>query len=609
MRIGKCSLCPLAIGFLFSSLVLFAQSAEAADTTTVLKITTSDAQAASISSGAVVTLTATVKSKSQAVTAGQVSFCEAEAATCTDIHLLGMAQLTSTGTAVMKFVPGIGKHSYKAVFAGTPNGKLQYSGSTSRKVALSVSGKFATATSISESGGVGDYTVTATVTGLVNATSIVAPAGKVSFLDTSDADHVLAKALLGPGTLALDFVQSDSPATNPYPQSVAIADFNGDGMLDLAVPVYSIFTPQSDANIFLGNGDGTFTAAPAFPVSGQNVNNAAVADFNGDGKPDLAISLPDANQVQVLLGNGDGTFTAMSPIAVSAIFKVATGDFNGDGNADLAVVGYGSSSVDILLGNGDGTFTPGATIPVSGPSAVAVADFNGDGIADLAVVNGGSDTVTILLGKGDGTFTAVVSTPATGFEPLSIAAGDFNGDGILDLAVSNQNDGYPNPGTVTVLLGEGDGTFTTAPTLDSGSIPYTVVVADMNGDSKADLVTGNAGSNTASVFLGNGDGTFAAPLSPPVGINPVGAGVGDFNGDGLADVAAANNTGPSVTITLTAEAQTATAVAAGVAPKGSGQHAVDANYKGNAKYEGSVSSTVILTGSNEMVTSNAKTHQ
>jgi len=584
---------------LLSSLAFVAQAdTKPAPTTTTLSVTSSKARVVSVASGSVITLTAKVKSGTEPVTVGQVDFCDAAKA-CTDIHLLGTAQLTSDGSAVMKFVPGIGKHSYKAVFAGTPHGTKEYAGSASKKVPLSVTGKFPTATSLTASGSVGDYTLTATVTGLVNTPSLAAPAGKVSFVDTTDGNHVLGKATLGAGTLGLGFFNSNNPATNPYPQSVAVADFNGDGKLDLAVPVYSIFTSYSDVNILLGNGNGTFTAAPQVPVTGQNVNNAAVADFNGDGKPDLAISLPDANQVQVLLGNGDGTFTPMPAISANAVFVVATGEFNGDGNADLVVVCPGAEAVTILLGNGDGTFTTGATVPIAGvPVAVAVGDFNGDGNEDMAVVNGSTETVAVFLGKGDGTFTEVNSSPQTGIEPLSISAGDFNGDGILDLAVTNQNYGYPNPGTITLLLGNGDGTFKpTAASLQTGSIPYTVSVADINGDGKADLVTANAGGNSFSVFLGNGDGTFAAPLSPPAGTNPVGGGVGDFNGDGLPDLAAANNTTNSVTVLITQETQTATAIASGIAPKGSGQHLVDASYKGNATYLGSISQTVSLTGS------------
>ncbi len=357
----------------------------------------------------------------------------------------------------------------------------------------------------------------------------------------------------------ISFFNSSNPATNPFPQSIAVADFNGDGKLDLTVSVYSIFTSFSDVNILLGNGDGTFTAGPAFPLTGQNVNNAVVADFNGDGKPDLAISLPDANQVQVLLGNGDGTFTPQPAISATGVFKVATGDFNGDGKPDLVLVNPGPGTVTILLGNGDGTFPRKETIPVAGgPQAVAVGDFNRDGKADLAVVNYSADTVTILLGNGDGTFRAVPSKPATGIQPLSVAVGDFNGDGIPDLAVTNQNNGYPLLGTVTVLIGRGNGTFTpTSVSPQTGSVPYSVAIADFNGDGKEDLAVANAGSNTITILLGKGDGSFASAASPAVGKDPVFAAVADFNGDGIPDLAAASNTTSSVTVLLTQRAPTA----------------------------------------------------
>jgi hypothetical protein len=370
----------------------------------------------------------------------------------------------------------------------------------------------------------------------------------------------------GPDAASLSFSKSSDPATNPWPQSVAMGDFNGDGKMDLVVPTYSIFTPLSDANILLGNGDGTFTAGPAFPLTGQNVNNAVVADFNGDGKADIALSLPDANEVQVLLGKGDGTFTPMPAISADEVFVISTGDFNRDGKPDLIAVSPGSGTLTVLLGNGDGTFTALApiTTPASGPGGVAitpvavtVGDFNGDGIPDIAAVNdsrfatGVPDSVTILLGNGDGTFRISAESPTVGDNPSYIVAGDLNGDGILDLVVANLNVDTNEPGTVTVLLGKGDGTF--APTAVSpvtGFLPYSVAIADFNGDGKPDLVTANAGSNTVTVLLGNGDGTFAAPMSIAAGTDPLFAAVGDLDGDGIPDVVAANNSTSSLTVLL-----------------------------------------------------------
>jgi hypothetical protein len=351
----------------------------------------------------------------------------------------------------------------------------------------------------------------------------------------------------------LRFRNSSNPPTNPFPQTIAVADFNGDGKLDMAVSVYSVFTPLSDMNILLGNSNGTFKPGPAFPLTGQNVNNAAVADFNNDGKPDMAISMPDANEIQVLLGHGDGGFTSLPAVSATGVFVVATGDFNGDGNADLVLVNPGPGTITILLGNGDGTFPRRETIAIGGgPQSVAVGDFNRDGKADLAVVNFSDDTVTILLGNGNGTFRKVPSKPATGTQPLSIAVGDFNGDGIPDLAVTNQNDGFPLLGTVTILIGRGNGSFMPkAQSPVTGSVPASVAVADFNGDGKEDLAVANAGSNTITILLGKGDGSFVSAASPTVGTDPIFAAIADFNGDGIPDLAAASNTTASVSVLLT----------------------------------------------------------
>jgi uncharacterized protein (TIGR03437 family) len=245
----------------------------------------------------------------------------------------------------------------------------------------------------------------------------------------------------------------------------------------------------------------------------------------------------------MLLGNGTGGFAAMpgSPFAVGALNPetLVAGDFNGDGIPDLAT-GNVSGSISVLLGNGSGGFTaaPGSPFAaeVQNYSFMAVGDFNGDGIQDLVVSEDNSDDVTVLLGNGLGGFTTAPSSPfAVGKYPLSVAVGDFNGDGIQDLATA---DGLSN--TVTVLLGNGMGGFAPAPNspFSVGNGPNSVVVGDFNGDGIQDLATANGGDLTVTVLLGNGSGGFAAaPGSPSaVGIYTYALTVGDFNGDGIQDL-------------------------------------------------------------------------
>ena len=235
-------------------------------------------------------------------------------------------------------------------------------------------------------------------------------------------------------------------------------------------------------------------------------------------------------------------------------YAVAVGDFNGDGKPDLVVPNVSATTVSILLGNGNGTFQAQSQYQAGySPIAVGVGDLNGDGKLDLAVVNNGNDsngqpgTVTILLGNGDGSFTTG-KTFGTGNGPDSVAMGDFNGDGRLDLALSNYNIGRGN--SVAVLLGKGDGTFRKYVSYQTGSAPESVATADLNGDGMLDLVTANELADTVSVLLGKGDGTFQAKVDYGVGKDPIALAVADLNSDGKPDLAVVDLGSDSLSVLL-----------------------------------------------------------
>jgi hypothetical protein len=277
------------------------------------------------------------------------------------------------------------------------------------------------------------------------------------------------------------------------------------------------------------------------------------------------------------------------------------GDFNGDGILDLAVVNNEDDTVTILLGNGSGTFTKvGNPVPVGyAPTSVAVGDFNGDGVLDLAVANFGSNSnsVTILLGNGNGTFTQAANSPVmVGVNPKSVAVGDFNGDGILDLAVANFGSN-----SVTILLGNGNGAFTQAANSpvslggspqSSGCGPQSVAVGDFNADGVLDLAVANGTCDTVTILLGNGNGTFAQAANSPATAGATSVAVGDFNGDGIPDMAVTSNT---VLVLLSQLTQTTTATANSIFTVGAGTHLVDASYPGDSSYSASTSATTGLT--------------
>jgi hypothetical protein len=412
------------------------------------------------------------------------------------------------------------------------------------------------------------------------------PTGTISFEDTSNSNAVLGTAALGTSTAGFTLAQTaGSPVTvGKEPYGMATGDLNGDGFVDLVVQNYNAGT----VSVLLGKGDGTFQPQVTYTV-GTLPERVLLTDLNGDGKLDMVVANTGSNTISVLLGNGDGTFQKQVTYPCGSPVGLGVMDINHDGIPDVVAGDYYENQMSVLLGKGDGTLKPAVTYATgSVPQTVAEGDFNGDGNVDVAVGNEGAATIGIFLGNGDGTFQKMATYPA-GKSPQGVQVGDFNGDGKQDLAVSNSGDG-----TVGVLLGKGDGTFQPQVTYAVGSGPVGLSVADFNGDGIEDITVGNTAGKTQSVLLGKGDGAFQPQLTFATGNFPYGTTTGDFNGDGLPDMVAANYQDGTVTVFLSQPTETATASVNGIAPTGTGTHAVVASYPGDANYGKSVSAATDL---------------
>lgn len=334
---------------------------------------------------------------------------------------------------------------------------------------------------------------------------------------------------------AVAFGASTPYSVQPFSYSIAEGDFNGDGSLDVAVSVTNNDNPSGGwVAVQLNTGNGTLGPAVNYDC-GVNPIGVVVGDFNLDGSLDLAVG--SSSGTAVLLGNGDGTFrSAVFYGGASSSPMVA--DLNGDGKPDLVVTTTGGISV--LLGNGDGTFQqPVFCATGTLPDAIAVADYNGDGKIDVAVANWTDNNVSVLLGNGDGTLQSPINQKV-GVHPDSLVAADFNGDGKTNLAVVNANGKGTGTGTVSILQGNGDGTFKLAGSLTVGAGAASVAAADFNRDGVPDLVVSNTSGSpgTLSLFLGLGNGNFQSPLKLTLDVDMEALAAGDLNGDGYPDVAA-----------------------------------------------------------------------
>jgi len=406
----------------------------------------------------------------------------------------------------------------------------------------------------SVSGSVVKWNGTALATMVVNGSELVARVPASDIATAATATVTVVSPTPGGGTSngvffqitnatsSVSFQQGHTLQTGSQPEGIAIADFNGDGKFDIAIANGG----SNTVSIFLGNGDGTFQ--PSIDYATLGATQVIARDLNGDGKLDLA--LPGANAISVLIGNGNGTFaphvdyqcTGFAPF--TNLVGIAAGDFNGDGKLDLVATDVGEGGICVFLGNGDGTFQYSGAYLVRPhlPTSIVAGDFNKDGKLDVALADTDSVsgmTVSVLLGNGDGTFGSPVDYPIGTTEPSFITAADFNRDGNLDLVAS----GCSNGCMFSVLLGKGDGTFGTS--ADYGDGGANLAVGDFNGDGNLDLVSPEA------IYLGNEIGGFGTevPWSGGVGgLTWVAA--GDFTGSGRLDLAASNYNAANVSIFL-----------------------------------------------------------
>ncbi|HEV2880917.1 MAG TPA: FG-GAP-like repeat-containing protein [Pyrinomonadaceae bacterium] len=353
-------------------------------------------------------------------------------------------------------------------------------------------------------------------------------AGSVRFIAADDFDNdgsqdlaltqtpgfSLIGLFLNDGTSAFTYrVALGNGQLRPPARSIATGDFNGDGLADMVIANEN--WRGAHASVFLN--DNLFFQMEVgllwtSPGSGSISSSVAAADFNADGKSDVAVTSTDANAVLVALGGERGNFTNFKTFSSGGLSPahVVAQDFNGDGKIDLAVANpsNGGNNVAILLGDGTGNFSAATTYAAgTSPSFIAAGDFNADNKIDLAVVaHGGLQNISILLGNGAGAFAAPTHISSGGTTAANLAAVDFNGDGKIDIAVVN-----PQEGNIAILSGNGAGNFNLSASFATGvASPSFLITPDLNGDGKPDLAVVHESARRITVLLNNCGATVAS---------------------------------------------------------------------------------------------------
>ncbi len=351
-----------------------------------------------------------------------------------------------------------------------------------------------------------------------------------------------------PASAATSFLPHVDYEIAPVTIGVGFGDLDHDGDADMIAATVT----GSIVTAFLNRGDGEFDSGVAYST-GSGPRSVLVRDWNDDDHLDVAVACSGSNGITTLLGRGDGSLGERHDSSTgsgSGPLAIVSGDFDRDGILDMATADANRAVVIFVAGNGDGTFFPASeSMPASAPHALTVADFDGDSLLDLATANRLSNTVSVLEGNGDGTFLPPLGPFAVGAHPVWIVAADLNRDDQLDLVTANRGESFVPDSTVSVLLGDGTGSFLPRADFVVGAGPEAVVSSDFDGDAFEDLAVVHVStSGLLTILPGRGDGTFEARVGFETGGSPRALAVGHLDGDGWPDIATANYIGGSVSV-------------------------------------------------------------
>jgi hypothetical protein len=348
---------------------------------------------------------------------------------------------------------------------------------------------------------------------------------------------VLGVVNVGVAATGARFLPPTFYGVGEVPGNVVVMDFNNDGILDLATPNYGTYA----ASVLLGGEGGSFGQARNYPI-GVNATTLLKGDFNRDGRTDLVSVNYSSFSISFLAGNGDGTFAGQREHSLGSYGSYVTGgdvaDFDADGRLDVAIARYSSNQVSVLHGNGDGTFGREQVYRVgSYPYSVAVADLNRDQRPDLVVANGESTYLSVFLGTAGHTLAPAPDYRFNGQRASTVSVADMNRDGIPDLVVPTRWS-HGLTGNLLILLGAGDGTFSEYASYPLDTWCIHAAVADFNGDRKLDVLTASFHTTAMQLFYGTGAGMLGAVDTLELGSNTRAVTAADFNGDGKPDFAA-----------------------------------------------------------------------